>query len=545
MLAPPDGPVEPGAQAESVVLVRNTGEDADDFDVVVQGPASAWAAVEPRRLTLQPGEEAPAWVRFHPPRDTSTKPGATPFAVVVASRTDPSFAAIEEGSVDVTPFQAIRCALDPSPSDERGCNEFVLAVDNDGNATTRIEVDVVSAPEGATVEIDPDVVEVLPGTWAAIPVRVRARRIRGAPVLALRVTAAGGSIAVDLEGSLERDRSLASDIGRSAALLAGVLVLIVLGFVLVTGGRDSDDDGDRAPAALRTEQPPTTQEIAAEDTAPETTAAAAPAGPAPTAAASAAAGTAPADFGRIVFVRFYGEEKDIVVRSPGDANAELRLRADGSDERRPVLSPDGLRVAYVRLRGAEASVCVIPVTGGESACVAETTPSGAVAWRSDQRLLFTRDGSLTEIGTDGSEQVQLPVRVGSGRLAVSPDGNQIAFVNGGGISVRPLDGSQGVDLDVAGQPEDPSWSPDGSRIVYTENYQVRITPVGTGPVRTLTAGATVNGDPSWSRDGRWIVFRSNRSGNGDLYAVDPSRDGPEPDLRRITDAPERDANPSF
>ena len=44
-------------------------------------------------------------------------------------------------------------------------------------------------------------------------------------------------------------------------------------------------------------------------------------------------------------------------------------------------------------------------------------------------------------------------------------------------------------------------------------------PADGGAVRQLTAPGTVNGEPAWTGDGDWVVFRSNRSGNGDLYAV--------------------------
>ena len=62
---------------------------ADTFHVVVEGEASRWAVVDPPQLALGPGEEAPVWVHFRPPRSPDTLPGSVPFAVAVASTVDP------------------------------------------------------------------------------------------------------------------------------------------------------------------------------------------------------------------------------------------------------------------------------------------------------------------------------------------------------------------------------------------------------------------------------------------------------------------------
>ena len=60
VLAAEAGSIEPGTTAENVVLVRNTGDQPDEFNVTIQGPASAWAAIEPTVLRLAPEEEGAA-----------------------------------------------------------------------------------------------------------------------------------------------------------------------------------------------------------------------------------------------------------------------------------------------------------------------------------------------------------------------------------------------------------------------------------------------------------------------------------------------------
>ena len=59
--------VDPGGVATCQITVRNTGSVVDEFAFSVLGPAGAWAEVEPPSLSLFPGAEGTATVRFRPP----------------------------------------------------------------------------------------------------------------------------------------------------------------------------------------------------------------------------------------------------------------------------------------------------------------------------------------------------------------------------------------------------------------------------------------------------------------------------------------------
>jgi len=79
------------------------------------------------------------------------------------------------------------------------------------------------------------------------------------------------------------------------------------------------------------------------------------------------------------------------------------------------------------------------------------------------------------------------------------------------------------------------FSPDGKAIAYAANpdpgdYDVLRTEIKTGDTTNLTASTANDWDPTFSPDGNKIVFMSNRadakSGNGDIYIIDPFGNDP-------------------
>ncbi|GEM_PF-6297509 len=91
----------------------------------------------------------------------------------------------------------------------------------------------------------------------------------------------------------------------------------------------------------------------------------------------------------------------------------------------------------------------------------------------------------------------------------------------------------------------PQWSPDGSQILFvstrTGNYDLfTMNPDGTDLLQ-LTDDPEWDGNASWSPDGKQIVFASVRSGQGDIYAIDA--DGTN--LRQLTDYPNYESQPQW
>jgi hypothetical protein len=570
VLAAQAGSIEPGAEAETVVLVRNTGEETDVFHVVVQGAASAWAVVSPPTLRLAPDEEAPVWVHFRPPRSFDTPPGVVPFAVAVASTADPAFVAVETGELHIGTFSSVAAALTGEPVVGTLWTELGVSVRNTGNRRVTASVDVEAATPGVVVEVEPHEVLLDPGQPVVAAVRVRPpRRIlphrKEDRSLVVSVVSDGGALAT-VRTQYPADPSLVNELIRSARVLFVLLVLLFVGGILLlrsesTSGTVSVTKEGGSAAELPTT--PSTTSVPEGAAAEVDTGAGAPEEAAPTTAAAAPAAGTPTTAGRtvaaapplpkLVFVRVYGpSSRDIVVRSPSGSGRELRLRADNVNESRPRLSPDGQYVAFLRERDGAWRVCVILSEGGETVCVADTGASGAVAWAPDGKsLFFSRGDRLYSVeydvatGTVGTE-VEHDVALPGGAFALSPSGDRIVVSDGHRLLVRPVDGSPGTVIDTPGSPSDPVFSPDGTRIAYTADYQISTVSVNGGAVRQVTSEGTVNGDAAWTGDGDWIVFRSNRSGSGDLYAAKGgSGSGEESGLAQVTSTSERDVTPSF
>jgi hypothetical protein len=561
VLAAQAGSIEPGSEAETVVLVRNTGDMDDTFHVVVQGDASRWAVVDPPSLTLSPGEEAPVWVHFRPPRMSETTPGPVPFAVAVASTRDPEFVAVETGQIDVGTYSSLAASFVGEPTMGPRGAELELSIRNTGNRRVDVEVEAESLDPGATFEVEPDHVDLPPGQPVNVHVRIRPKR-RLLPGrkrdrrVTVTVVSHGGALAT-LRAEYPDDPTLADELIRSARVLAILLVLLFVGGVALL--RSESSQGGTVAVDENGARNPTTTTLAPEGTtaggepAPEETVEPAPEAASPaTSSPLKVPGIAPA-LPRLVFVRVYDPKvRDVIVREAGSRGNELRLRSDGALESRPHLSPDGEHVAFVRERDANWRVCVIPSTGGEAVCVADTSADAAVAWAPDgASLQFSRGGSLYSIPYDTATQTAGPeadlgVPVPGGQFGLSPDGTRIVVADGRRLQVRRLDGTSTVTIDVGGTPSDPSFSPDGGRIVYTSDFQIFTVPAAGGPVRRLTSEGTVNGEPVWTGAGDWVVFRSNRSGAGDLFAVKGGgADGAEEGLAQVTSTGEREVSPGF
>lgn len=559
VLAAQAGSIEPGAEAETVVLVRNTGDEPDVFHVVVQGEASAWAVVAPTSMRLEPGEEAPAWVHFRPPRSFDTPPGPVAFAVAVASSGDPDFVAVETGELNIGTFSSVSAAFTAEPTIGARWVDIPVSVRNTGNRTVTVSVDAEPAASGVTLEVDPPHRVLEPGQPGVVSVKVRPpRRVlphrREDRRLTISVVSDGGALAT-LRTEYPGDPSLFNELIRSARVLGVLLVLLFLGGIMLLRSESTSGTVDVTEGALPPAELPQATTIPPEDAqaeAEDPTVAVEPDEPPATVVTARPAAPAPA-LPKMVFVRIYSpDDRDLVVRDAGSRGGELRLRGGGGGEARPRLSPDGDHVAYIRERDAAWRVCVVPAVGGESVCVADTTADAAVAWSPDGATLhFSRAGTLHSVPYDRATETAGPevdrgIAVAGGNFSLSPDGTRIAVAEGRRIAVRPIDGSGAVSIEVPRPASDVSFSPDGSRLVFTAEYQLHVVGVGGGAVRQLTSPSTVNGEAAWTGAGDWIVFRSNRTGAGDLYAVNGGASGgDEAGLAQVTSTDQRDVTPSF
>jgi hypothetical protein len=164
--------VTPGGEAVSEVRVRNSGTVVDQFTLEVLGDASAWAIVEPAVIPLFPGAEAVARIRFKPPKSSSVPARAVPFAVRVKSREDARASLVEEGVVEVGPFNDTFAELIPRTAKGRSRAHARLALDNRGNVRISARLTAADPDRKLNFTITPPALSSEPGTASFASVRM-------------------------------------------------------------------------------------------------------------------------------------------------------------------------------------------------------------------------------------------------------------------------------------------------------------------------------------------------------------------------------------
>jgi hypothetical protein len=175
--------VTPGGEAVSEVRIRNSGTVVDQFTLEVLGDASAWAIVEPAVIPLFPGAEAVARIRFKPPKSSSVPARAVPFAVRVKSREDARASLVEEGVVEVGPFNDTFAELIPRTAKGRSRAHARLALDNRGNVRISARLTAADPDRKLNFTITPPAISSEPGTasFASVRMSPRQRFLTGPP----------------------------------------------------------------------------------------------------------------------------------------------------------------------------------------------------------------------------------------------------------------------------------------------------------------------------------------------------------------------------
>ena len=175
--------VTPGGEAISEVRVRNSGTVVDQFTLEVLGDASAWAIVEPAVIPLFPGAEAVARIRFKPPKSSSVPARAVPFAVRVKSREDARASLVEEGVVEVGPFNDTFAELIPRTAKGRSRAHARLALDNRGNVRISARLTAADPDRKLNFTITPPALSSEPGTasFASVRMSPKQRFLTGPP----------------------------------------------------------------------------------------------------------------------------------------------------------------------------------------------------------------------------------------------------------------------------------------------------------------------------------------------------------------------------
>ena len=174
--------VDPGGRATATLRVRNNGDTLDELSFQAMGAAAPWMEIEPPSISLPPGGEAAATIRFNPPRSPEVLPGETPFAVQVVSREDPDGSVAGEGTIVVGSYDQRLITLLPPGNVGRRTGTFEVTIDNRGNVPFRVSLTGHDADHACRFLFDPPVADVGPGTARAVGLKVVAPQFwRGQP----------------------------------------------------------------------------------------------------------------------------------------------------------------------------------------------------------------------------------------------------------------------------------------------------------------------------------------------------------------------------
>jgi hypothetical protein len=210
----------------------------DQFNLEVLGDASAWAIIEPSTISLFPGAEGTARIRFKPPRLPSVLAKPVPFAIRVRSREDARASTVEEGVIEVGPFNDTFAELVPRTARGSYSARSQLALDNRGNTRVNARLTASDPDRKLNFTISPPGLVAEPGTatFARIRLTPRERFFTGRPkTLPYKVFVhQDGQPPIAVDGVVSQQGLLPGWlIPAAAALLALALVLAVLWFTLL------------------------------------------------------------------------------------------------------------------------------------------------------------------------------------------------------------------------------------------------------------------------------------------------------------------------
>ncbi|MEO8608776.1 MAG: hypothetical protein ABI690_12875 [Chloroflexota bacterium] len=244
---------------------------------------------------------------------------------------------------------------------------------------------------------------------------------------------------------------------------------------------------------------------------------------------------------------FYARKQDHfeIYRADADRGLVVPLTAFDHESIRPAWSPDGNQIAFFSLRAnsnAASGLYVMDLEGHDPHLLSPIVGQSNPIWSPDSRFIIYGSAQHSSEGVyrlnlaDGTVQ-QINDQPTS-LLALSPDGNQIAFtaacdnnceifvVNADGSNLRQLTRNGLIDVF-------PIWSPDSKQIAFMSNrdqfYEIYVVDVDClmrfggcdANARRLTHNRDFDGFPNWSPDGQKLVLSSDRDGgNFDLYTID-------------------------
>jgi len=276
------------------------------------------------------------------------------------------------------------------------------------------------------------------------------------------------------------------------------------------------------PTAQATEptQPQPTDTAEPQPTPPEDT---------PTPAATRAEGPPPVLSGELLFPVFDTTDQTYHIYKLDLASGEMAVFIEQGSQ--PAVTPGGERIAWRSWKADQRGLLSRPWDGVDIWQMITFNEAARPDWAPDgQRFVFPsrqeadRESRLYLFTGVGEEPFIEILRHGSpvlGRTpALLPDGRivyQGCVENACGLYVMDEDGANPRQLTQYKDDTTPAVSPDGQQIAFMSrssgHWQVLLVNTGGGEVHRLTDDWYWNGLPAWSPDGEYLVFVSTRDEN--------------------------------
>lgn len=216
-----------------------------------------------------------------------------------------------------------------------------------------------------------------------------------------------------------------------------------------------------------------------------------------------------------------------------DGDREVSFTA-GEQDSAPAWSPDGSQLAFLRKKGDQRQVWIIPAHGGEAHAITDMKHGvNAFKWSPDGTSLLlhtgTTDGNENEDKGEKSEQSKLPEELIIKRIKYKADGGGLWKGRRNHLFILDLSTKESIQLtqgnyDVASF----AWSPDGQEIAYTtekssEQYpdpDMRLTndlftvDRNNKTTKQLTDGTLSIGFITYTPDGQSILLLANDLSHG-------------------------------
>jgi len=165
--------VEPGGEATVELRLRSHSPVVDEFQIEVLGPGAAWTTVEPPTLSLFPGAEGQAQVRFRPPRSWVISAGILSVGLRAVSSLEVDRSAVEECDVEIARYYDVAADLRPRTSRGRLRGRHQLRLHSASNTAVEVALGAEEVDGECRLRVRPRRLVLKPGRGGRARVIVR------------------------------------------------------------------------------------------------------------------------------------------------------------------------------------------------------------------------------------------------------------------------------------------------------------------------------------------------------------------------------------